>query len=329
MPFSFFHNNPKLRKTIEFSIKLVILLLLFASLYWQIVRKDDIGLVFSGIISALDKNIYLIMLVLGLMFANWGLEAAKWWLLINRAEQIGYFRAVLAVFSGATLTLFTPNRIGEYGGRFIFLKDPLRLETLQATLLGSIAQIWVTVILGMAGMVWWLSGSSSYSAITETLMFLLLLVALVFFTYLYFRLDLIVRMIGKIKPLVKYHDKWNGLIHFSNAELFKVLMLAALRYSVYTLQFLLLLYALDVEIAPLHGAALIATIFLLQSTIPTIAIIDLGVRGNLALFVFTGYTEQLNQVVAAAFCLWLINLVVPAILGYGFILSTKLFKGQD
>ena len=82
MPFSFFHNNPKLRKTVEFSIKLAILLLLFASLYWQIARRDDISLVFSDIVSAFDRNIYLIMLVFGLMFANWGLEAAKWPILL-------------------------------------------------------------------------------------------------------------------------------------------------------------------------------------------------------------------------------------------------------
>ncbi len=326
MPFSFFHNNPQLRRTVEFSIKLVILLLLFASLYWQIARKDDIGLVFSGIMSAIDKNIYLILLVVGLMFANWGIEALKWWLLINRAEPLTYFKSFLAIFSGATLTLFTPNRIGEYGGRFIFLKRPLRLETLQATILGSIAQIWVTILAGMAGLVWWLSGTSTYTGATIQLMYWGLGFAMLFFTLLYFRLDIVARLIGKIKVLKRYQDKWTRLIHFSNTELLKVLILAAIRYGIYTGQFLILLYALDVSIDPWHGAALIATIFLLQSSIPTIAIIDLGVRGNLALFVFNGYTEQLNQVVAAAFCLWLINLVLPAILGYGIILSTKLFR---
>lgn len=267
---------------------------------------------------------------MGLMFANWGVEAAKWWLLINRAEPLSYSKSFLAVFSGATLTLFTPNRIGEYGGRFIFLKRPLRLETLQATILGSIAQIWVTIIVGMVGLLWWLSGSSSFSGPTNGLLYVFFVfIAVILFAYLYFRLDILIKLIGKVKLLAKYREKWNGLLHFNTGELLKVLLLAAFRYSIYTGQFLILLYALGVDIAPWHGVALIATIFLLQSTIPTIAIIDLGVRGNLALYVFDGYTEQLNQVVAAAFCLWLINLVIPAILGYGIILSTKLFRSQD
>lgn len=326
MPFSIFHNKPILRRNVEFSIKLVILLLLFASLYWQIARKDDIGLVFNGIMAALDRNIYLIMLVFGLMLVNWGLEAVKWWLLINQAEPLSYFKSVMAIFSGATLTLFTPNRIGEYGGRFIFLKNPLRLETLQATILGSIAQIWVTILAGMLGMVWWLAGNNAYASTSEIWIYLGLALAMLAFTLLYFRLDIIARVVGKIKPLAKYKSKWAGLIHFTNRELLIVLLLAAIRYAVYTGQFLILLYALEVTIAPWHGAALIATVFLLQSSIPTIAIIDLGIRGNLALFVFDGFTEQLNQVVAAAFCLWLINLVVPAIIGYGIILSTKLFR---
>jgi hypothetical protein len=162
MSFSYFRNKPKLRRTVEFSIKLVILLLLFATLYWEIAKRDDIYLVINKIALSFGQNFNLILLVIALMFVNWGIEALKWKLLINRAEPLSFVKSYLAVFSGATLTLFTPNRIGEYGGRFIFLKDPLRSETIQATILGSIAQIWVTILAGLIGFFWWLSGSQEY-----------------------------------------------------------------------------------------------------------------------------------------------------------------------
>ncbi len=329
MPFSIFRNMPKPRqRVVEFSIKLVILLLLFASLYWQIVRKDDVGKVFDDILTMIGRNRNLILLVFSMMFVNWGIEAWKWWLLINRAEPLSYFRSYLAIFSGATLTLFTPNRIGEYGGRFIFLNNPLRLETLQATILGSIAQIWVTILAGLGGMAWWLSHSAGVSNELLPVLYAAVVGTVIVLTLLYFRLEVLGSLLGRVKYLQKYHDRWVKLIHFSTTELLQVLLLAALRYGVYLAQFLLLLYALEVGIEPWQGAALIATIFLFQSAIPSIAIFDLGIRGNLALFVFTGFvgTNELQQVVAAAFCLWLINLVIPAILGYAIISVTKLFR---
>lgn len=326
MPFSIFNNKPKLRKAVEFSIKLVILLLLFATLYWQIAKRDDINVVISGIALSFERNLNLILLAFGLMFVNWGIEAWKWMLLINRAEPLSFVKSYLAIFSGTTLTLFTPNRIGEYGGRFIFLKDPLRLETVQATVLGSIAQIWVTILAGLLGLFWWLSGSQDYDSVSQVLLYVGLGVAMLLFTVLYFRLDIIALWVGKVKWLAKYQSKWSTLIHFSATELLKVLALATLRYAAYAVQFLLLLYAFDVEIGVLPGLALIATLFLFQSSVPTIAIIDLGVRGNLALLVFAGHTPMLDHVVAAAFSLWFINLVIPAVIGYIIILSTKLFR---
>jgi hypothetical protein len=139
-------------------------------------------------------------------------------------------------------------------------------------------------------------------------------------------LDLIAALLGKVTWLAKYQSKWLTLIDFSIKELLTVLVLAAVRYGVYAVQFLLLLYAFDVDVKIWDGLALIATFFLFQSSVPTIAIIDLGVRGNLALFVFAGYTLLLEQVVVASFSLWLINLVIPALIGYIVILSTKLFR---
>lgn len=327
MSFTIFSNKLKLRRAVEFSIKLVILLLLFATLYWHVAKRDDIEHVIKEIALSFDRNYNLILLVFGLMFVNWGIEALKWKLLINRAEPLSFIKSYLAIFSGATLTLFTPNRIGEYGGRFIFLKNPLRSETIQATILGSIAQIWITILAGLIGLFWWLSGSGdAYGMVPQVLFYIGQFAAILLLTFLYFRLDLIAALLGKITWLAKYQSKWLTLINFSARELAVVLILAALRYGVYTIQFLLLLYAFDVEVSVGHGLALIATFFLFQSSVPTIAIIDLGIRGNLALFVFAGHTTQIEQVVVSSFSLWLINLVIPAIIGYIIILGTKLFK---
>lgn len=328
MPFILFADKPKLQRIAELSIKLVILLVLFASIYLQVVKKDTIESVFDSILLKISNNISLIILVVLLMFVNWGLEAWKWWLLISRVEQLPFAKAVLAIFSGATLTLFTPNRIGEYGGRFVFLKNPIRLAALQATLLGSIAQIWITAVAGLLGLVFWINHTVELQQY-EALLYGVAVVLTLAVTLLYFKLGIVARLVSQWPVLGKYKEKWLSVADYSNGELVKVLLLATLRYGVYLGQYILLLDAFGAGLPTVTAAALVATMFVFQSVIPSIAMFDLGIRGNLTILVFTGFITQMDAALAAAFTLWLINLVLPAIIGYGVILSSKLITKQE
>src|SRR5262245_18389218 len=60
-----------------------------------------------------DRLIILVAVVL-LMFVNWSLEAVKWQRMLGRLEPIGFLRSLEAVFTGLTVSFFTPNRVGEY-----------------------------------------------------------------------------------------------------------------------------------------------------------------------------------------------------------------------
>ena len=57
-----------------------------------------------------------------MMFLNWFLESLKWRFLISKIEKISINRSIRAIFSGITISTFTPNRIGEYGGRVFCLE---------------------------------------------------------------------------------------------------------------------------------------------------------------------------------------------------------------
>ena len=48
---------------------------------------------------------------------------------------------------------------------------------------------------------------------------------------------------------------------------------------------------------------------------PSVALVELGIRGNVALFFLTYITENSLAILAATFSLWTINLLLPAILG--------------
>ena len=75
----------------------------------------------------------------------------------------------------------------------------------------------------------------------------------------------------------------------------------------------------------------VGTIYLAQTMIPSIAVAELGIRGNVALFFLNDVVinEELKiGIVSATFTLWLINLIVPAIFGAIFILRLKFFKNK-
>ena len=110
------------KRYIGLAIKLVIAIVAF----WFIVQKlrlknEDIDLLQAvKDLTASDNLPYLIPLLV-MMLANWMLESYKWRLLMTAIEDIGFFKSMKAIFSGITIALFTPNRVGEYGGRVFHL----------------------------------------------------------------------------------------------------------------------------------------------------------------------------------------------------------------
>jgi hypothetical protein len=88
------------------------------------------------------------------MFVNWGLEAKKWQLLVSGVQNISFFRAFRAIFTGQAIALNTFNGVGEYVGRVVYLKDGNRLRAVALSIVGSLSQIIVTMVLGIIGLIY-------------------------------------------------------------------------------------------------------------------------------------------------------------------------------
>ena len=54
--------------------------------------------------------------------------------------------------SGCSVTMLTPNRIGEYGGSILYVEDGNRIKAISLTIVGSISQLLVTMIMGCFGL---------------------------------------------------------------------------------------------------------------------------------------------------------------------------------
>ena len=90
------------------------------------------------------------------MFLNWFLEALKWKFLVQKIEVITTWKAVESVFCGLTWAVFTPNRIGEFGGRVFSLSPNKRIKGAVVMTVGTIGQMVLTNVLGLLALSWFL-----------------------------------------------------------------------------------------------------------------------------------------------------------------------------
>ena len=304
------------RKWINTAIKLVIFILVSWVIYKQVFLKKDIDAYWSLFLENVGEGGFpLLLLVAVLMFVNWGLEAYKWQLLIKKIEDLSFLKSFQAIMSGVTLAIFTPNRIGEYGGRIFYLDKADKIEGIAITLIGSYAQIAITLIAGILGLIVLAANTDQFNVYLAwiSLTVSLLLIALILTSY--FNIWILYHMVHLI-PFLKWALKYLRVYyHYSFKELLRILSLSVLRYSVFTLQYWLLLQLFGIKIALLDGAIMIAVIFLTQTILPSIAVIDWIMRGEVAVYFFQSVSDNMIGIVAASYSLWLINLIFPAIIG--------------
>lgn len=275
------------------------------------------------------------LVVILLMFGNWSVEALKWRVLVKHIQPISFFTSFKAILSGlsVSLALNTPNGAGEYVGRVLYVREGNRIRAVTITLVGSISQLIVTLLMGTLGLMilhdeFVHTGDHAlpFSIIWLDAFMYISLCATVALVAIYFRISWLVRLLEKIPIVNKYSFYIQKLEELQWRELLKVLLLSMMRYGIFVLQYLLLLQLFKVEIDWLTSLWLITVMFLALAIIPTIALAELGVRGKLSIYIFGFFSANTLGIVFTAATIWLINLVVPALAGSLFILGIKLFR---
>jgi hypothetical protein len=279
------------------------------------------------------KNKGLLITALLLMAVNWGLEAKKWQILTSHVQKTSYFTAFKSVMAGVSFTMLTPNRMGEFLGRVLYLADGSRVRAAVLMMLSSISQLAVTIFMGIAGLFILFEITPVLKHNTQGWTDILfntllwggigsLLVSLIIF----FNLGWFIRIFEKTPPFHKYYHYIQAIGEIQYQELLKLLFLSALRYSVFMGQYILVFHFFEAEISTTGLWAATAVMFYLLAIIPTIALAELGIRGQISIFVFGLLSQNQVEILVAAATIWLINIIFPAIAGSFMLLSVRLFK---
>lgn len=262
-------------------------------------------------------------LVVIMMLMNWAIEVVKWKYLSRRIEQISWWKAIQSVFCGLTWAIFTPNRIGEYGGRIMLLKAQNRATGAVAMGVGLFAQLVLTSVFGALSIAWFVC---TYLPTPDAVQFAVWLLGIIYalaFLVLYFNVHWVDKLVGRLRFLRKIKPFFAVLEDFSTRELTNVLLLSLARFVIFTSQYIVLML---VFLPSMPFAAMVLMIFILffiQSAVPSLDIFDFSVRSFVASNLYSYITTQEIAVMAIVSCIWFVNLILPAILGSVFVFNVN------
>jgi len=310
--------------------------LLAWSIYLQLQRQPNWKASFLHIRHALTgPAIWKLWLAIILMLVNWGIEARKWQVVIRRIQPISFIQSWKAIFTGTTMAFFTPNRIGEYVGRILYIEDNKRIQAISLTIVCSIAQLLVTLLAGLGGLVYMKAVIAAKQPADVSLLFwintLLWITAFgtVILTLFYFRLAWLVKWIEKIPRIERFVRYIRVLDSFNATILLHILSLSVARYLVFIGQYYLLFAVFDVSLTPGQVFASIGVVFLVLAVVPTIAVItELGVRWKASIELVQFFSTNTWGVLATSLSVWVINLVIPALIGSLLILGIRIFRNR-
>lgn len=246
-------------------------------------------------------------------FSNWFLEITKWHLLANNVTRVSFYQSIKQSLSSLTVSLITPNRVGEYGAKAVYFKKPYRKQVVGLNLIGNLYQLLATVFFGLFGLLYFIYNQNieiKPSQLMLTSVALIVLLVTIYFGVSYFSFS---------KKLLKKARKFVLEIPFFLN--LKIGLLSFLRFAIFSHQFYFLLMIFQVDISYLDAITSISSMYLIASIIPMLSLFDVVLKSSVAIWVFSFYLVDETTVLGITMLMWIFNFVFPAIVGSYFVLT--------
>jgi hypothetical protein len=202
----------------------------------------------------------------------------------------------------------------------MYYKKELRKRILLINLIGNIMQMTVTCVMGIIGLSFFIS---KYSLDLDYLKLVigiaLVILVLIFFSYVLLKSKLTIRGFSL--------EKLKGFFQeFNREKLGWGIMLSLFRYIIFSFQFYFLLQLFNVDITYFNAMAIIASMYILASVMPSIFIFDVLIKGSVALYLFTFIGVNELTILSIITIMWILNFVIPSIVGSFYVLNFKFPK---
>lgn len=248
-----------------------------------------------------------------LLAINFFIESVKWKLVLADTQPVGILQAIKTVLVGQAFAFFTPNRIGDFAGRALFLPSEHKLMGMAHLAWSSYAQLIVTIIIGTIGLSIQLP---LYPWIEEGWLTIL---------------KWIFPLVGMMAlALFFFHKKWEGRLRFLNViqidtkVKIQLLLFSFLRYLVFLWQYVWVTNMLNIDIDTTSLMLSVSILFLCLSILPTINFTELVVRGQLLLLILAPIYVNKHMIIFLVSFIWGVNFLLPSIIGSFLLLGYRL-----
>lgn len=306
-------------------IKIGIVVIAFYFIYQKLTKSDDLHFYTFYQFSVKNhifsfKNIVFLVI---LSFFNWFFEILKWQCLVSEIKKICFKTALQQSLGALTVSLLTPNRIGEYGAKAIFYKKEFRKRILLINLMSNVMQMSMTCVFGVVGFGFF---ASKYAVKLDyykiILVLLSILLAFGFIVYFLKKSKFTIKgfSLEKLKVFIK---------NFNKKPIFLGFLFSLLRYLIFSFQFYFLLHIFKVEITYLNAMMVISCMYFLSSIVPTISLFDVVIKGSVALYLFGVVGIDELVILSITTLMWILNFVMPSMGGSYYVLNFKYPKEDD
>lgn len=268
-------------------------------------------------------SIYLLFIIL-LLPLNILLEAFKWKTLIKSIHVISIPEAIKSVLIGIVGGLSTPNKIGDFPVRTLYMPAHTRVP---ATIIGYIGSWIQTIVIALTGIIslallikhnnFQMQHSNTYTHIV------LVVIIILFITFC--TLPLIAQRLNNtnntpswLKTIIR------AISELTLKQFHKLILITLARYIVFSFQFFLALKLFGIDLSLSQAFLSIPSMYLLISITPSFAISDLIVRTSYASLIIGLFSTNILAISLASSSIWTINCLVPMIIGSILMCSNKI-----
>lgn len=254
--------------------------------------------------------------LLSLTCINWLLEILKWKKLVSTIDKLSFYNALTQSLSSHTLSILTPFKAGEYGGKALYYTKNLRKRIVSLTFVGNLAQLIITIFIGLVSFVFVIrifDIAISPHKIRRIGSFIALLLLALFSSNRLFK--------NKKEGFYQRTATFFGNLPKSVAR--TTVLLSLLRYLVFSHQFYFLLTIFNIDIPYLTAMMLIFSMYFIATMIPVFSLFDFVIKGSIALYLFSFLQVNELTIVLISTLMWLLNFALPAFIGSYFVLLYK------
>ena len=242
---------------------------------------------------------------------------------MSTIKYISFKNSLEQSLGALTASLFTPNRIGDYGAKAMYFKSLFRKRVVLINLLGHMWQMSTTLIFGVIGFYIFISTYEidiNYYRASRFLMIVLIVSLFAVFGIKQTRFKIKGFSTEKVFEFIKQMPL---KIHVSS------FILSICRYLIFSFQFYFLLTIFGIDVSYIDAMVVITSMYLLASIIPSIFIFDVVIKGSVAVYLFSIVEVNEFTVLCIVTIMWLLNFVIPSFFGSYFVMKFKLPKPKS